>query len=98
MLIVQEYCPAVKVIFNEMSCILCLDTVPDPEPADLIVRHCMPAFTNDITLFASRVKGFGAQSLMHMRIVKTAQNSFLISLNIMTAIRIINTTKPARLM
>ena len=39
MLIVQEYCPAVKVIFNEMSCILCLDTIPDPEPADLIIRY-----------------------------------------------------------
>ena len=98
MLIVQEYCPAVKVIFNEMNCILCLDAVPEPEPADLIVRHYMPAFTNDITLFASRVKGFGGQSLMHMRIVNIAQNSFLISLNMITTIRIINTTKPARLM
>ena len=38
MLIVQEYCPAVKVIFNEMSCFLCLDTVPEPESADLMIR------------------------------------------------------------
>lgn len=67
-------------------------------PSAYLRAATLAAFTNDITLFASRVKGFRAQSLMHMRIVNIAQNSFLISLNIMMAIRIISTTKPARLM